>query len=302
MLWVSLILFGIAVILLFDDKKSRVVSYFPDAQLHEQDNDVSAINVRSLMPKASWRDIRRDMVPTLQILGPRANIIIAVYMALSAAVTYYLVYKFLNINSVTVFVLATAFLWVWAYLYLKKRRRIQFEQTFPDALNVLMSAVTAGESLMQAFVFVGENMEGEVGREFKDMGDRLRLGESPEQVLKRSCRVFPYAEYIFFTITIRANLNRGGQLKGILARLIRILVDARTMERKKMAMTSEARISAKIVAAIPLLFAVILSYINPSHIEYILHDPEGRLVLYYVVGSEVLGLFIVWLLVKRVKV
>ncbi|MEF1305664.1 type II secretion system protein F, partial [Vibrio owensii] len=107
--------------------------------------------------------------------------------------------------------------------------------------------------------------------------------------------------YIFFTVTIRASLNRGGQLKGVLARLIRILVDARTMETKKMAMTAEARISAKVVAAIPLTFAVILSQVSPANIDYILHDPEGNLILYYVVGSEVLGLLIIWLLVKGVK-
>ena len=144
-------------------------------------------------------------------------------------------------------------------------------------------------------------MSGAIGRQFKDMGERLKLVENAEHVLKRSCRAFPYPEYIFFTITIRANLSRGGQLKGVLARLIRVLVDARTMEMKKMAMTSEARISAKVVAAIPVIFVLILSQIHPANIEFILNDPEGRWILYYVVGSEVLGLFIVWLLVKRVK-
>ncbi|MDW2095050.1 type II secretion system F family protein, partial [Vibrio sp. 1866] len=90
-------------------------------------------------------------------------------------------------------------------------------------------------------------------------------------------------------------------LKHVLARLIRILVDARTLESKKMAMTSEARISAKVVAAIPLVFAIIISQINPDHIEFVLNDPRGQLVLYYVVGSELIGLFIVWLLVKGVR-
>ncbi len=86
-----------------------------------------------------------------------------------------------------------------------------------------------------------------------------------------------------------------------MARLIRVLVDSRTLEKKKMAMTSEARISAKIVAAIPLIFMLILNYVNPDNVEFVLYDPEGRLVLFYVLGSELFGLFLVWLLVRGVR-
>ena len=164
-----------------------------------------------------------------------------------------------------------------------------------------MSAVTAGDSLMHAISYVGEVMHNPIGREFKLMGDRLKLGESPEVVLKRSCKNYPYSEFLFFTVTLRANIARGGQLKGVLTRLIRVLVDARTLEKKKMAMTSEARISAKIVAAIPMVFMVILNQINPSNVDFVLHDPEGRVVLFYVLGSELIGLFIVWLLVRGVR-
>ncbi|AYO18903.1 type II secretion system F family protein [Vibrio owensii] len=299
MLWFSLLLFGVALLLFVSDKKSKINQFFPEAEV--EDEAVSAIRFSSLIEQKRWQRFKHTLSPTLQVLGPRANIIIAIFIGLSAYLSYYVVFKFLFLGSFTLAAIMFVLLLFWGYLVLKNRRRKNFERTFPDALNILMSAVTAGESLMQAFSFVGDNMDGEVGREFREMGERLKLGENAEQVLLRSCKAFPYPEYIFFTVTIRANLNRGGQLKGVLARLIRILVDARTMETKKMAMTAEARISAKVVAAIPLTFAVILSQVSPANIDYILHDPEGNLILYYVVGSEVLGLLIIWLLVKGVK-
>ena len=68
-----------------------------------------------------------------------------------------------------------------------------------------------------------------------------------------------------------------------------------------MARTSDARISAKIVAAIPFVFMVILNYINPDNVNYVLYDESGRVVLFYVLGSELFGLFIVWLLVRGVR-
>ncbi len=72
-------------------------------------------------------------------------------------------------------------------------------------------------------------------------------------------------------------------------------------DKKKMAMTSEARISAKIVAVIPLAFCGLLSVISPDKLDFILYDPDGRGILYYVVGSEFLGLAVIWLLMKGVR-
>ncbi|GAM66519.1 flp pilus assembly protein tadB [Vibrio sp. JCM 19236] len=66
-------------------------------------------------------------------------------------------------------------------------------------------------------------------------------------------------------------------------------------------MTSEARVSAKIVAAIPLGFTILLSQIAPHNLEILMEDPIGNWVIIYVIGSELLGLFIVWLLVKGVS-
>ncbi|WP_321282411.1 type II secretion system F family protein [uncultured Vibrio sp.] len=299
MLWISFILFCIAILFLLSGKKSKIENYFPETEVDE--DIITAINLNALLDQNLWQRLKNSVSPAIKVLGPRAYLITFLFLCLSGYVSYYVVYQLLNVNSAIFSFAIFAFSILWGYFWLQNRRRLDFEKKFPDALNILMSAVTAGESLMHAFSFVGDNMDGEVGREFREMGERLKLGENPEKVLLRSCKAFPYPEYIFFTITVRANLNRGGQLKHVLARLIRILVDARTLESKKMAMTSEARISAKVVAAIPVVFAIIISQINPDHIDFVLNDARGRIVLYYVVGSELLGLFIVWLLVKGVR-
>ncbi len=253
------------------------------------------------MRKQNWQKFKESISPTLTILGPRSSLYIALYITGSIIASWYIVIELLSMtNSWLVLSLSLIFT-VFGYRFLVGRRRRDFENTFPDALNILMSAVTAGDSLMQAISYVGEAMNNPIGREFKLMGDRLKLGESPEVVLQRSCKNYPYPEFLFFTVTIRANIARGGQLKGVLARLIRVLVDSRTLEKKKMAMTSEARISAKIVAAIPLIFTVILNYVNPANVDFVLNDPQGQYVLFYVLGSELIGLSIVWLLVRGVR-
>ncbi|ASI91104.1 type II secretion system F family protein [Vibrio mediterranei] len=299
MLWLSLVLFALVIILLRDSKVKKVDQFF-NIEEAEAEN-LNAINVKSLVRKQNWQKFKESISPTLTILGPRSSLYIALYITGSIIASWYIVIELLSMtNSWLVLSLSLIFT-VFGYRFLVGRRRRDFENTFPDALNILMSAVTAGDSLMQAISYVGEAMNNPIGREFKLMGDRLKLGESPEVVLQRSCKNYPYPEFLFFTVTIRANIARGGQLKGVLARLIRVLVDSRTLEKKKMAMTSEARISAKIVAAIPLIFTVILNYVNPANVDFVLNDPQGQYVLFYVLGSELIGLSIVWLLVRGVR-
>ncbi|MCW8344513.1 type II secretion system F family protein [Vibrio sp. ZSDZ65] len=299
MIWFSLVLFGVVALMLITGKKHKISHYFPETEVGEE--SASAINVGSLVPKKGIKRAQESYRFSAQSLGPRANLLVITYLVICGFIAWYIGFQFLKNNALIVSISVMIGLVFIGYQWLQGRRYRQFQQSFPDALNILMSAITAGESLMQAIGFVGQNLDNEIGREFKNMGDRLKLGETPEKVLLRAAKRFPYPEFIFFTITLRANISRGGQLRGVLARLIRVLVDSRTMETKKMAMTSEARISAKVVAAIPLIFAIILYQVNPDNIDFILHDPDGVYVFYYVVGSELLGLFFVWLLVKAVK-
>ncbi|MFA0193520.1 type II secretion system F family protein [Vibrio artabrorum] len=299
MLWLSLILFAIVLFLVRDSKVRKVDHFFNIEQAEAE--SFNAINIKSLVKKQSWQKFKESASPTLMILGPRSFLYIGLYVVVCIIVSWYFVVKLLLMTNMMLILGLSLLATFFGYRFLVTKRRRDFENTFPDALNIMMSSVTAGESLMQAISYVGEIMDNAVGREFKLMGERLKLGESPEVALQRSCKNYPYPEFLFFTVTLRANIARGGQLKGVLARLIRVLVEARTLEKKKMAMTSEARISAKIVAAIPVIFMLLLNYVSPDNVRFILYDPAGRIVLFYVLGSEFLGLFIIWLLVRGVR-
>ena len=154
---------------------------------------------------------------------------------------------------------------------------------------------------MHSIMFVGKTLEGSVGEEFKRMGERLQLGESPDSVFKKSCNRFPYRSFQFFVITLRANMQRGGQLKDVITRLNRLMFDARAIEKKKYALTSEARTSAKIVAAIPFFFLFILQYLSPENYDFVMNHPNGQPILYYMLISEAIGIGIIWSLMKGVR-
>ncbi|GAL21083.1 Flp pilus assembly protein TadB [Vibrio maritimus] len=193
MIWVSLILFGVAaLLLLMSTNNRRVEKYFPDVDLSEE--SAAAINVSSLVPKRGLKQAKESFKFSAQSLGPRANLLIFLYMVATLALAWYLGFKVLTNHSVEVMIISYLVFLFMGYQWMLGRRRKIFQQTFPDALNILMSAVTAGESLMQAISFVGRNLDNEIGREFKNMGDRLKLGEDPDVVFRRAVKRFSYPE------------------------------------------------------------------------------------------------------------
>ena len=73
------------------------------------------------------------------------------------------------------------------------------------------------------------------------------------------------------------------------------------MEKKKFAMTSEARYSAKIVGALPFIFLIIMRYLSPENFQYIFETETGNIILWYVILSEVIGMGIIQILMRSVK-
>lgn len=88
-------------------------------------------------------------------------------------------------------------------------------------------------------------------------------------------------------------------MREVIMRLGRVIADSKKMEKKKSAMTSEARMSAMIVASFPVAFFIFMKFMMPENFDFLLNDPGGRMILYYVLGSEVLGMLIIWWLMRK---
>lgn len=229
--YLSLILFAIALLLANDNKLAKVLVFF---KFNKQTSDkVELININSLDDNKKAQAFAKALLHIQETLANTSTIYICIFTLVSLWFSWFVSYQLLASGSLLLSLGLFAVLLVVGYKAITNFKRKQFEHQFPDVLNVLMSAISAGDSLMQGITYVGDTIDNEVGQEFKHMAQRLKIGEAPEDVLKRACKKYPYPEFIFFSTTLRANIKKGGQLKGVMARLIRVLVDARTIRQKK---------------------------------------------------------------------
>ncbi len=115
-----------------------------------------------------------------------------------------------------------------------------------------------------------------------------------------SYKLYPYSEYFSFVITVLINMKGGGQVSEVMSRLTALISASRTLERKKFAMTSEARMSVKVLAAIPVFFFFFLKFVSPDNFDILVNTDAGHYILYYVIGSILFGLIMVWSMMNKV--
>ncbi|OBT15848.1 hypothetical protein A9264_06040 [Vibrio sp. UCD-FRSSP16_10] len=299
-LLLSMTVLGIGLLVYFKRKPDPRYAFLQQ-NIKSKSNEHYAVNFKGLTQSGILLKLSNLWSVIQASLGKKAVLKIFLFIGIINSVGMFVNQRWFDFPLWEVSLIVTLLGLFFGLRLVVDKRRKAFENDFPDALNILMSAVTAGEGINAAFAYVAKVSDNDVGREFKDISDRMRLGESTQAIFDRSCKRFPYPPFLFFVITIRANMERGGQLKNVLSKLIRVLVEAKNLEKKKMAMTSEARISAKIVGALPFCFLMLLNWLNPKDLEFVLFNPDGRWILYYLLMSEGLGMFIVWWLVKSIR-
>ncbi|ANS86269.1 type II secretion system F family protein [Vibrio scophthalmi] len=306
MIYFALVGFGVLLILawLFEPKKKT--TYLEEFNRTVLVNNMTssggqAVDLKSLSDR-TWQQMLLEKWTNLhKQIGRFSYIKIIAVMVLLFFAAVEINNRFFRGNVYLIALIVEVIGLTFIYMWLQKREREMFEESFPDALNMLASAVSSGESIMHAIMYVGKSLDGDVGTEFRLMGERLQLGESTDDVLRKSCRRFPYASFHFFVITLRANMHRGGQLKDVITRLNRLMFDARSIDKKKYALTSEARMSAKIVAAIPFIFLFIMQSMSPANYDFVMFTDAGRPILYYMLASETIGMLIIWMLMRGVR-
>ncbi|EMF0717556.1 type II secretion system F family protein [Citrobacter freundii] len=208
--------------------------------------------------------------------------------------------EFLQFDKVIVLavgIIATIYI---LYMRQVKISRRNFERDFSEALNIINSSVRVGRPVMQGFEECAQRINSDFGQEFRRILMRLDIGDDPERVFMEAYKRYPYSEFFSFVITVLINMKGGGQVSEVMSRLTQLISASKTLDRKKTAMTAEARMSVKVLVIIPVFFFFFLKFLAPENFEILVGTDAGRYILYYAFGSILFGLFLVWSMMNKV--
>ena len=149
--------------------------------------------------------------------------------------------------------------------FLIKKRVNQFNETFPDAIELMVRGLRSGLPITETLGIVAKELPGPVGNEFEQVSDKMKIGKTMEQALQETADRLGTPEFQFFTITLAIQRETGGNLAETLANLADVLRKRAQMKLKIKAMSSESKASALIVGSLPFIVFTLIYMINPSY-------------------------------------
>jgi tight adherence protein B len=99
-------------------------------------------------------------------------------------------------------------------------------------------------------------------------------------------------EISMLAAAIRTNMRYGGSISAVLLNLSNILRERIRIKRELKAAISEARISGRVLVAMPLVALALLVAMNPSYVDFFLHDPRGARLAALAVALQGLGMLV----------
>jgi tight adherence protein B len=173
-----------------------------------------------------------------------------------------------------------------------RRRGLDFNLLFPEAVDLMVRALRAGLPVQEAIGNVARDIKDPVGGIFRRAQQEMQLGVPIEQALWRVARTVQTDEFNFLIVALSIQRDTGGNLAETLANLSALLRARQQLRLKIKAFTSEARATMMIMAGLPFLVGGVLFAISPKYIAPLFTTPSGQLVAALAAGSMGLGIFI----------
>ncbi len=162
----------------------------------------------------------------------------------------------------------------------KRRKRFDaFLEEFPNAVDVIVRGVKAGLPLNDCMKIIGTEAKEPVAGEFRRINDTQKMGVPMHEAVNKLYENMPLAEANFFGIVISIQQAAGGNLSESLTNLSKVLRERKKMKAKIQAMSAEAKASAMIIGALPLLVATAVYFTTPDYITMLFTHPVGNILL-----------------------
>ena len=205
-----------------------------------------------------------------------------IFISIGCAAAFAIVIAFVSANPLVIVggaIVGGAGFPAWILNFLRKRRLKKFVNEFPNAVDIIIRGVKAGLPLGDCLRIIATEAAEPVRGEFRQIVEAQAMGLSIGEAVDRIVERVPVSEASFFAIVINIQQKAGGNLAEALGNLSGVLRSRKFMKVKIQAMSSEAKASAYIIGAMPVIVTVLVYLTSPSYIELLWTTLTGKLVL-----------------------
>ena len=143
---------------------------------------------------------------------------------------------------------------------------------------MIASSLQAGHTFLRAIQMMMEEAEPPLSEEFARVVQETRLGDSVVDALERMAQRLDLRDLVWVVQAIRIQQTVGGKLGDLLHTLADFMRAREEVRREVMVLTAEGRISAWVLAGLPVFLLVAIQVISPGYMSP-LYSGMGLLVL-----------------------
>ncbi len=172
-------------------------------------------------------------------------------------------------------------------------RLYKFEETFPEALDLLSRGIRAGHAFSAGMKMVAEELGEPVGPEFRKAFDEQNFGLPLKESLDNLSLRVPLLDVRFFSTAVLIQRETGGNLSEILDNLAHVVRERFKIRRQVRVHTAHGRFTGYVLMALPAFLALALSFINPEHMNRLFEERMGQLMI--ITSIIMQGIGFIWI-------
>jgi len=167
----------------------------------------------------------------------------------------------------------------WYVSNKRKRRFNAFLNELPNGVDIIVRGVKAGLPLGDCIKVVAKEAREPVASEFRKITETQIMGVSLADAVAKLPERVPVAEANFFAIVVAIQQKAGGGLAEALNNLSNVLRGRKSLKAKIKALSSEAKSSAGIIAALPFAVGGMMFMISPGYIMMLFDTTAGNIII-----------------------
>jgi len=177
--------------------------------------------------------------------------------------------------------------------FMAKRRILQFEEQFPEAIDLLSRALKAGHAFTTGLSLVAEELPDPVGTEFRLAFDRQNFGMPLPDALRSLADRVPLLDAKFFVTAVLTQRDAGGNLSEVLDNLASVIRERFRVKRQVRVVTAHARMTGWVLVGLPPALGIVLTMLSPGHMSVLWTDPTGIKMVAVALVLQVIGTLVI---------
>ena len=172
----------------------------------------------------------------------------------------------------------------------RDQRIAKFEEQLPDAIDVMKRALKAGHPFSSTLKLVAEDMDAPIAREFEITFNDISYGNDMRRAMLGLLTRVPSVTVMALVTSILVQKETGGNLAEVLEQIAKVIRGRFKLQRKVKTFTAEGRMSAWVLALVPLALFATIWITTPDYLPVLIEDPRGQKMVIYGCISGVIGI------------